>query len=213
MKPTAFRRWHFLVSTLSYWTSRWLNSRESACQCRRCGRCQFDPWVEFDLLEEEMAPHSGILAWAIPWTEEPGGLQSAGSKKSQIQLTMPSVLVTVTGHHTLIQPRIFIRLDSSLFPPCHWVGRTGSVLCNQGRGEVPRTSQVKGSVLHRNAAQLSSLLFFLAVPHSMWWDLSSLARDWTPPPALGTPSLKPQDPHGSPSRALEKWSCYRGNYF
>ena len=31
-----------------------------------------------DLLEEEMATHSSILAWNIPWTEEPGGLQSMG---------------------------------------------------------------------------------------------------------------------------------------
>ena len=31
-----------------------------------------------DLLEEEMAPHSSIIAWRIPWTEEPGGLQSMG---------------------------------------------------------------------------------------------------------------------------------------
>ena len=30
-------------------------------------------------LEEEMATHSRILAWEIPWTEEPGGLQSMGS--------------------------------------------------------------------------------------------------------------------------------------
>ena len=29
-----------------------------------------------DLLEKEMATHSNILAWEIPWTEEPGGLQS-----------------------------------------------------------------------------------------------------------------------------------------
>ena len=34
-----------------------------------------------DLLEEEMATHSSILAWKIPWTEEPGRLQSMGSKK------------------------------------------------------------------------------------------------------------------------------------
>ena len=34
-----------------------------------------------DLLEEGMAPHSSILAWKIPWTEEPGGLQSIGSQK------------------------------------------------------------------------------------------------------------------------------------
>ena len=31
-----------------------------------------------DLLEKEMAPHSSILAWKIPWMEEPGGLQSMG---------------------------------------------------------------------------------------------------------------------------------------
>ena len=31
-----------------------------------------------DPLEEGMATHSGILAWEIPWTEEPGGLQSIG---------------------------------------------------------------------------------------------------------------------------------------
>ena len=30
-------------------------------------------------LEMEMAMHSSILAWKIPWTEEPGGLQSKGS--------------------------------------------------------------------------------------------------------------------------------------
>ena len=37
-----------------------------------------------DPLEKEMATHSSILAWEIPWTEETGGLQS---QKSQIQLS------------------------------------------------------------------------------------------------------------------------------
>ena len=32
-------------------------------------------------LEKEMAPHSNILAWKIPWTEEPGGLQSMGLQR------------------------------------------------------------------------------------------------------------------------------------
>ena len=36
-----------------------------------------------DLLEKEMATCSSILAWRISWTEEPGRLQSMGSKKSQ----------------------------------------------------------------------------------------------------------------------------------
>ena len=34
-----------------------------------------------DLLEKEMATHSSVLAWKIPWTEEPGRLQSMGSQK------------------------------------------------------------------------------------------------------------------------------------
>ena len=43
-----------------------------------------DSWVQSlgweDSLEEGMATHSSILAWRIPWTEEPGGLQSKGSQ-------------------------------------------------------------------------------------------------------------------------------------
>ena len=35
-----------------------------------------------DPLEKEVATHSSILAWEIPWTEEPGGPQSMGSQKS-----------------------------------------------------------------------------------------------------------------------------------
>ena len=42
-------------------------------------------WVQSlgreDPLEEGMAAHSSVLAWAIPWTEEPGGLQSMGSQR------------------------------------------------------------------------------------------------------------------------------------
>ena len=34
-----------------------------------------------DTLEKEMATHSSILAWRIPWTEEPGRLQSVGSQR------------------------------------------------------------------------------------------------------------------------------------
>ena len=44
-----------------------------------------ETWVPFlgqkDPLEEGMAIHSTILAWKIPWTEEPGGQQSMGSQR------------------------------------------------------------------------------------------------------------------------------------
>ena len=45
----------------------------------------WETWVHFlgweDPLEEEMATHSSILAWRVPWTEEPGRLQSMGSQR------------------------------------------------------------------------------------------------------------------------------------
>ena len=44
-----------------------------------------ETWVQFlgweDPLEKEMATHSSVLAWRIPWTEEPGGLQSMGLQR------------------------------------------------------------------------------------------------------------------------------------
>ena len=46
-------------------------------------------WVlgQEDLLGKEMATHSSIIAWKIPWMEEPGGLQSMGSQNSWTQLS------------------------------------------------------------------------------------------------------------------------------
>ena len=44
-----------------------------------------ETWVQFlgeeDALENEMATYSSILAWKIPWTEDPGGLQSMGLQR------------------------------------------------------------------------------------------------------------------------------------
>ena len=40
-----------------------------------------------DPLKKQMAIHSSILAWEIPWTEDPGGLQSMGLQKSRTQLS------------------------------------------------------------------------------------------------------------------------------
>ena len=44
-----------------------------------------ETWLQFlvweDPLEKEMATHSSLLAWKIPWTEEPGGLQAMGSQR------------------------------------------------------------------------------------------------------------------------------------
>ena len=56
----------------------WLSGEESACHA---GGLHLIPGSGISL-EEGIATHSGILAWEIPWTEEPGRLQSTGSQKS-----------------------------------------------------------------------------------------------------------------------------------
>ena len=52
-----------------------LPAMQETQETRVCSLCQGDP------LEEGMASHSSILAWRIPWTEEPGRLQSIGSQR------------------------------------------------------------------------------------------------------------------------------------
>ena len=49
-----------------------------SCQCRRCKKRRFDPWVG-KIPEARKAPLQ--QSWEIPWTEEPGGLQSIGSQR------------------------------------------------------------------------------------------------------------------------------------
>ena len=67
-------------------------------------------------LEEEMATHSSILAWRIPWTEEPGGLQAMGSQRVRCDL--------VTKQQQKQQTKLFCTmlcvLYNSVFPyPMH----------------------------------------------------------------------------------------------
>ena len=65
-----------------------------------------ETWVQSlgqeDLLEKEVAAHSSILAWRIPWTEEPGGLQPMGLQESDTteQLDRQTDRHTHTHTHT-----------------------------------------------------------------------------------------------------------------
>jgi len=56
-------------------------------QCKRSPTKQ-ETWIQSldqeDAREKELATESNILAWEIPWTEEPGGLQSMGSQDSDM---------------------------------------------------------------------------------------------------------------------------------
>ena len=63
------------------------NGKESMCQHRKHDEMQVRSLSQEDALEERMTTRSSVLAWKIPWTEEPGGLQCKGVAKSQTQLS------------------------------------------------------------------------------------------------------------------------------
>ena len=63
-----------------------------------------------------MATHSSILVWAIPWTEEPGGLQSMGSKESD---TTEHQQYTHTHTHT---HTILLKEDCHMYYAVHFAG-------------------------------------------------------------------------------------------
>ena len=83
----------------------WLSGKEPACRSMRVRSLGREA-----PLEEEMATHSSVLAWKIPWMEEPGGLQSMGLQ-SQTQLTMHTHAHT----HCTIQFRINFCIDLQMF--------------------------------------------------------------------------------------------------
>ena len=55
-----------------------IGGKELICLCRRLKETLIQSLVWEDPLEKGMTTHFSILAWRIPWTQEPGGLQSTG---------------------------------------------------------------------------------------------------------------------------------------
>ena len=123
----------------------------------------WETWVQSlgqeDLLEKEMATHPSILAWKIPWMEEPGRLQSVGSQRvglsPQAKLT-PHLSACISYFSSL----------NNLFPNCL---PTQPHLC------------MSGSVVPFSYDLIFSVFKILAVPSDVW-DLSFLTRNRTHPP-------------------------------
>ena len=96
------------------------SSKEAACQCRRCKRCGLDPWVGKIPLEKEMATHSSILAWRIPWTEEFGRLQSIGLQRvghdwSDLAQTQKKKCINFTLNYTEVNKPHEVQLKFLLY--------------------------------------------------------------------------------------------------
>ena len=60
---------------------RWLSGQRICLPVQEMQETWVRSLGQEDPLEEEMATHSSSLAWGIPWTEEPGGLQSIASQR------------------------------------------------------------------------------------------------------------------------------------
>ena len=75
-----------------------------------------ETWTLFlgqeDPLEKEMATHSSILAWEIPWTEEPAGLQAMGSQRVRHGLVTEQQQSTVAPCYSALWD---VRLSSGTF--------------------------------------------------------------------------------------------------
>ena len=78
-----FRMFHSVMCYLSSYTALsgfpgGVSGKELSCQCRRCKRCKFDPWVGKMSWKRSGQPTLVFLPGESPWTEKPGGLQSIG---------------------------------------------------------------------------------------------------------------------------------------
>ena len=110
-------------------------------------------------LEKEMATHSSILAWRIPWTEEPGRLQSMGSQRVGRDWATERTLVSLGCSHT-----------SSPSP---------AALCPvQGSGDQRSAWCLKGADLAYMSSWGSPC--FLTIPILVWKVSSWLHVFWTP---------------------------------
>ena len=116
----SVQSWH------SYEIPRWCRTKEFTCQGRRCKKHRFNPSWE-DPLDEEMATHSSILVWKIPWTEEPGRLQSMESQ------TIRHDLARMHGHD--------LPMDARFFSLSNWISqqtsRVGAMIFVNETNEAP----------------------------------------------------------------------------
>ena len=74
--------WYQLGYRGTPWASRVAQGLRICQPMQETQETQVQSLGQEDALEEEMATHCIILAWKIPWTEEPGGLQSMGSQRA-----------------------------------------------------------------------------------------------------------------------------------
>ena len=136
---------------------RWLSGKESACQSRRLGRHGFHPWVRKTSWRKGMVARSSILAWEIPWTEEPGRLQSMRPQRAGHDWELR------THKCTLPKPRNTFCLSSWCSLCCWWnYSLPPFLLLSSARGSM--APLYAGSLQHGLLCSVCLLLSLLHNP-------------------------------------------------
>ena len=121
------------------------------------------------LLEKKMAPHSSILAWKIPWTAEPDGLQSMASQKSGTQLSGSAIITSVLIK--IFEDMAWGKNPFGSVAPAHlfqlkWVSGTqkpSKTSCYQGTGDHAEHSTLLTSVRLCRLSLLQSLTSYVTL--------------------------------------------------
>ena len=106
-----------------------------------------------------MAPHSSTLAWKIPWTEEPGGLQSTGSLRVGHDWVTSLSLFTVMHWRRKWQP-------APVFLPGESQGRRNLMAAVYGVAQ----SRTRLKWLSSSSSRTRDKIFPLHIPNIQWWD-------------------------------------------
>ena len=134
-----------------------------------------ETWVRFlgqeDPLEKEMATHSSILAWRIPWIEDPGGLQSMGLQRVRHSWAT-NVFTFTSGNWGQWEKRQFVgKYEEVILDQGLWESRQGArCLLPRGmwgsREEEPRVGKGRTQISTSELRGLLLLLLHLSPPPS-----------------------------------------------
>ena len=87
LKDDAVKMWHSICQQIwksQQWPQDWkvsFHSKPKKGNAKECSNYHTIALISHSSMDKEMATHSSILAWKIPWVEEPGKLQSMGSQR------------------------------------------------------------------------------------------------------------------------------------
>ena len=126
--------------------ARALVGKNLSVNAGRLKRCEFDPWVRKIPCRKSWQPTPVFFAWRIPWTEEPGGLQSIGSDTTE---TTQHACTGATGHPCIpeeelegVQLRPHLPHIPPSTQPAPRLAPHPCLISSQGRAPLPQPARL-----------------------------------------------------------------------